>query len=229
MAIAYSKRPLPLVGIAGLALCFLSPQALAAGSDYWSYGPDSAQAPRNSVGGASSINPWTGEGNGPRATSPDQQFQYGEEQRTIQPPPSLEDLYPKPGTRSRRPWGEVPHQFQQPDSESSPWYGEERARQQPHFQQQTRSQQTRQWPERAVGRSPLYGDEWQASSFQGGGSRWPERFDHPPPYRGYGDPYGSPPGPLFNEWGIGNGGWPGPAPQWGGSDFYQNGTPYPGY
>lgn len=86
-----------------------------ASADPWSYDQEEGYptldrpftAPR-------SINPWTGEGNGPAAASPEEQFNYQDALPRFSPPPRVEDLYPGGNASSApsRPWGAVPRHFQ---------------------------------------------------------------------------------------------------------------------
>ncbi|MBF0357031.1 MAG: hypothetical protein HQL70_00410 [Magnetococcales bacterium] len=188
-------------------LSFLPSSILMAdGRASWSYGSG-----RNVDAGPDSkpaFNPWTGEMSGPKAKSQAEQFQYGEERERVEPI-TLDELYPKQGdaVKGQRPWGKVPKQFQNQDSDS---YG--------YSQRKTKSRypsDTKQWPDSNHDESDLK-DNSSIDRFpptyqqyrQGSAEKYfaPQRRNY---RRGYGDEYPPSSGPRFNDHELDSDGWNG--------------------
>jgi hypothetical protein len=211
MAIALSKV-LFSVALVCYSFGLLTPHLLLAGNEArWSYDSYDSKDPKPSS--QPTFNPWTGDRSGPLAATPGGQFHYDDDSR-YKSPPSLDDLYPKPGVQpnGQRPWGKVPSEFKEPDRDSFSRYG----------QREEFGGQNRWWPERKTRNDPwlrsyrggqvsTQTQEWP--DLAGQNREWP---DDRPQYRGYGDRYRSPYGPLFNDNGSGHGGWQGD------NRFYRN-------
>ena len=208
MAIDFIRYRRLFTGFAGffLAVWLVFPAPLAAGDGSpWSYDDQDAYDYNKSRPKQRTFNPWSGAGNGPQASTPDERFHYGNE-RQLQPSPRLEDLYPKSGvpSNSGRPWGSVPKQFEeQENGYSSRWYDQETA-------QDYRSKGTNEWPEKS--------DDWEQQ----------EEYDTLK-LRSYGDRYRSPYGPLFNDYGNGYDSWQNRHSPWGNSSINRDRSFFPRY
>jgi hypothetical protein len=220
MAIVSSKN-LFYIGMVCFVSGLLIPRVLLAADIIWSHDQYDSKIPKDSLP-PPTFNPWTGERSGPQATTTDGQFHYGDE-KTVTPPPSLEDLYPKPGSpvRQQRPWGEVPSQFKDLDDDRSSVLDDRESR-------GYVPRQTQQWPDREAESSRWYGDERGGRRSYGQDQEFPDRElerrggYESPQFRGYGDRFGYPNDPLFNDLGYGNGGWQGYNPYGGGSRLYRD-------
>jgi hypothetical protein len=178
---------------------------IADGGSPWSYG--SNENVGDGPASKRSFNPWTGEMSGPKANSQAEQFQYGEERQMLEPL-TLDELYPKHGdsVKRQRPWGRVPQQFQNRDSDP---YG--------YGRRETRSKyrrDTKQWPDLNFddGGSDSYGDDRFPPTYQQYRRGDGEQYSAPSQQnyrRGYAEGYPSSDGQLFNDLELGSDGWQG--------------------
>ncbi|MBF0379798.1 MAG: hypothetical protein HQL69_02200 [Magnetococcales bacterium] len=211
-----------------LSFLLLSTAGAGDGSK-WSY-DDNGQD--GYVGEKRNRNPWTGERSGPLATNKAEQFNYGDERR-VEPPPSLEDLYPKQGgaNSGKRPWGDVPKEFQ--DSQSNTYYDEPASERK--YGSGGYSQDGYQWPERETSRGGYDSLRGEALERPNMGYLYPE-YGRPrarpylDPSPGYGDYYRRPHyRPLYNDSDIGYGSWQGSDYLGRGRGLYRNYNLIPRY
>ncbi|MBF0444177.1 MAG: hypothetical protein HQL68_01205 [Magnetococcales bacterium] len=212
--------------------CFIiSSIAIADDDSKWSYDHyEAAQRPDGFASTRKNINPWSGERSGPKALNKEEQFNYGDESR-LDPPPSIDDLYPQPGQeKSIRPWGRVPKSFQETDS--NPYY--EGYNGQKRVESDRYLPKSQEWPD-----SNGINRESYDSGRRGGQyipqNRYIERGYSPrlqpygePPLR-YGDSYRSPYGPLSNDAELGYDSWQRSNPWGRDRGLYRNNNLIPRY
>ncbi|MBF0195978.1 MAG: hypothetical protein HQL71_15575 [Magnetococcales bacterium] len=219
----------------GIILSFLlgfltSSIAIADDDASWSYDHYKTDRKNEYAEPKKNINPWSGERNGPKASSREEQFNYGEDS-PADSPPTIDDLYPQSGVnqKAKRPWGSIPKSFQ--DEEKS--YRD--AKRKKRVERDRYLQRRQQWPdsdtryrdgydsgrrgERYVPEN-RYIDREYGRSMQQPYREFPQRYGDYPRY-----PYGS----LYNDSDLGYGSWQRSNPWGGDRSLYRNNYLIPRY